>query len=166
MTPCDGTPTSKTWCCGRQNTTCCGGGDDKAIILAPTRVISTAPASTITATVTVTAQQTVQTDIDHTTQLNAQQSSSDVSTGAVAGMVVGTLIGGMLIGGLASWFIATKRQQWTRGLYVKSSIVPLGSSSQQHIFPTKMPLPSMREGVTHGLEVVAPPAEMDNCRRF
>ena len=166
MTPCDGTSTSETWCCGRQNTTCCAGGSDKAIILAPTRGVPTAPISTITAIVTVTAAQALRTNVQNTTQLNAQQSSSGTSQGAAAGIAIGILIGGMLIGGLASWFVTTRREREIRGLYAKPNTTPLSSSSRQDFSPVQMPVPSMRAGAVHALGVVTPPAEMDDYRRL
>lgn len=78
MTPCDGTPTSETWCCGVGNTTCCNS--DSAINI-PAQFGKQAASAT--------------TDVPTATNTNPPSSSSSngLSDGAKAGIGVGVARG-------------------------------------------------------------------------
>ena len=163
MTPCDGTVTSETWCCGDQNTTCCGDSN-KAITLAPTFGISSTSATGAATVITVTASQPSGTNAQDATQPNTQQVSSGVSGGAAAGIAIGTLVAGILIGALVSWFVAKRQARRNQGLHATSSTFPQQSSNRQKGYPMQKSEPTTTTSA-HELGVVRPPAELDSEER-
>lgn len=100
MTPCDGTPTSGTWCCGT-STSCCGTSD--AIALAAT-LGSQTTSSSATSSATPTSSPSPTSSASQTTTSAAATSSatstgtaSGLSGGAKAGIGIGAAAAGALL---------------------------------------------------------------------
>lgn len=96
MTPCDGTPTSETWCCRLDNTTCCNS--DSAINI-PAQFGKQAASAT--------------TGVPTATNTNSPSSSSSngLSDGAKAGIGVGVAVGAIGIFAILAFWILRQRRQ-------------------------------------------------------
>lgn len=88
MSPCDGTDTSLTWCCGN-STSCCD--TDRAVHL-PTDIYGTTSAFTSSNAASSTSSPS-----STSTDSSSQGSSSGLSSGAKAGVGVGVGVGVCLI---------------------------------------------------------------------
>ncbi|KAE9379836.1 hypothetical protein N431DRAFT_432220 [Stipitochalara longipes BDJ] len=116
MTPCDGTSTSATWCCGTHNTNCCGTG--QAIVLAA--VLGSASSSSISTSATpYPSTSTSQSGASFTPTPTPSPSptslpSSGLSTGAKAGIGIGSVALAALVAGAILLFFF-KRKGSRRG---------------------------------------------------
>ncbi|KAF2147903.1 hypothetical protein K461DRAFT_316381 [Myriangium duriaei CBS 260.36] len=115
MTPCDGTNSSSTWCCGANTTSCCGKGSPSEITLRPTLVAvisSTTSSTSPSSTSTSSATQSSSPPSSSSTQTSTSSQASGLSTGAKAGIGVGVALGAVLaFAGLIFFVLAWRRKK-------------------------------------------------------
>lgn len=92
MTPCDGTATSATWCCGTHNTNCCGTGQEisLAAILGAPSSSSTSSSATQTQITSTSQSSPSSTSIPTSTSTPTPPPAKGLSTGAKAGIGIGS----------------------------------------------------------------------------
>ncbi|KAF4548656.1 Hypothetical protein D9617_26g078690 [Elsinoe fawcettii] len=165
ITPCDGTPSSRTWCCG-ENRDCCGkGGADEIVLQATLGAVqsssrtstTSSPASSPSVSQTsTTSDVNTATSVGVFTQPTASQTgagnptntpsptataaaeSSGLSTGAVAGIGVGAGAAGVaLIGAIVLLCLRRRRNSRSGGRsYKHDSVSPSESASQHPLGPS------------------------------
>jgi hypothetical protein len=110
MTPCDGTPTSETWCCGT-STLCCETFPSTIPALFNNK------ASTLSSSTSSTAQASH--SPTSTAQVLSSSTSSSLSGGAIAGTVVGAAIAVMLV--IIAGLIVVRMKRTSQHLSVEST---------------------------------------------
>ncbi|KAJ9293795.1 hypothetical protein DTO271G3_7422 [Paecilomyces variotii] len=103
VTPCDGTPTSTTWCCGLNNTACC---NSTSAITVPALFGATST-STSTSSSKSTSTENATSSSPSATANNA---SSGLSTGAKAGVGVGVAAGAIAIIAVVVFLLRARRR--------------------------------------------------------
>ncbi|KAF2150174.1 hypothetical protein K461DRAFT_323620 [Myriangium duriaei CBS 260.36] len=98
MTPCDGTASSKTWCCGHNNTACCGKGLPDEYTISPTIAGLAAYRTSQTQSTVTTSSTTSQSSTPNFQSATPASSSTippskGVSGGAKAGIGIGVGLG-------------------------------------------------------------------------
>ncbi|KAL2828182.1 hypothetical protein BDW59DRAFT_159775 [Aspergillus cavernicola] len=138
ITPCDGTDTSETWCCGT-DTSCCGTDDE---IHVPSDIY-TSSTSTPTSTSTSTSTSTTQTSADSSTSTptSAPESESEqsdtLSDSAKAGVGVGVAVGAVAIVASVVFFLLRRRK----------TKAAAGAAMSSAYSPTTQPLASSSGGL-------------------
>lgn len=108
MTPCDGTLTSETWCCGADNKNCCGS--DSAISIA---ALFGAPSTSTAQTASATSNAATSSAAT-ATATSISSSSTGLSDGAKAGIGVGVGVGAVavaVIAAVAFWAVRRRKQK-------------------------------------------------------
>lgn len=107
MTPCDGSLTSETWCCGAGNNCC--GSDSAITIAALFGASSTSTAQTASATSNEATSSAAT-----ATATRISSSSTGLSDGAKAGIGVGVGVGAVaVIAAVAFWAVRRRKQKGT-----------------------------------------------------
>ena len=114
MTPCDGKPTSDTWCCG-DTTDCCGKvGEIKVAATVGATATSSSSSSSSPSSTSSTATFTPTGDAPFTSPTPSPSSepskSSKISGGAIAGAAIGGTAALLIVFG-AGYLIARRRKQ-------------------------------------------------------
>jgi len=163
MTPCDGTATSKTWCCGADNKECCGS--DRAITIAAlfgastTSTMETASATSNTATSSAAMA----------TATNITSSSTGLSDGAKAGIGVGVGVGTVTVIATVAFWLVRRRKQKVNGAN-KSEIAETGPVAAAAAVPetyqeyTVVQVPGELEGDDVGNRAFEKPAGSEDIR--
>ncbi|KAF2272733.1 uncharacterized protein EI97DRAFT_436667 [Westerdykella ornata] len=124
VTPCDGTPSSLTWCCGDNNTACCAdGGNALRYTIArrfgdPIPAASPNSSSSSIATSTPTSSTSSQSLSPNTTSkassgsTTPSTSSGGLSSGAKAGIGIGAAFGALALIGLGLFM--KKAMRWRK----------------------------------------------------
>ncbi|KAF2152072.1 hypothetical protein K461DRAFT_294924 [Myriangium duriaei CBS 260.36] len=175
LTPCDGTATSTSWCCGHNNTACCGKGGPEEVILSATlaglaawQASSTASASSATSTPSSSASTTPP---PSSTPSDSAKSSKGLSTGAKAGIGIGAAVGGLaLIGTLAFILVVLRRKKANASASTQSyhemdnpeSTYDLYRASSAKDSPSELQTP--RENARVEMDGASHPFELEGAR--
>ncbi|CRG89648.1 hypothetical protein PISL3812_06687 [Talaromyces islandicus] len=166
VTPCDGTSSSETWCCGA-TTDCCDTSPITIAQIFNPGTTSTTSASTATATSTQQHTHTsTATSTPSPSESSPSSSSSGLSTGAKAGVGVGVAVG--VIALFAVGFIFLRRRKSASSDYVQAwspqQLSEYQQPQQQQAYSTPEPAYVQEKSAGHGDQRYEKPADGENQR--